>query len=141
LLETKPWLGFLGFVEDLLGMVAVVGPVRGAVVVVGLGENEDVVTTTERIFEDGGGTEVDIGIMTGGLIGGRTIKVPDAELADVCNLLADGLIISRYGIRVSAEQLLEVGIRTVVLQRRPPSPSIQTSGGPVGESGRVGKRG
>lgn len=96
LFETKPWLVFLGFIKDLLGMMAMVGAVWSAVVVVGLCENKDVVAATERVFEDGGGTEVDIGIMTGGLICGRTIEVPNAELADVGNLLANGLI-SRYG--------------------------------------------
>lgn len=96
LFETKPWLVFLGFIKDLLGMMAMVGAVWSAVVVVGLCENKDVVAATERVFEDGGGTEVDIGIVTGGLICGRTIEVPNAELADVGNLLANGLI-SRYG--------------------------------------------
>jgi hypothetical protein len=129
LLETEPGLGFLSFVKDLLSVVAVVSSVGSAVIVVGLSENKDVVSTAEGVFEDGGGTEVDVGIMAGSLIGRRTIKVPDTELADVGNLLADGLMISGYGIRVSGKQLLAASMRTVVLQRRPPSPSIQTSGG------------
>ena len=72
-------------------MVTVVGPVGGAVVVIALGEDEDVVATAEGILEDGGGTEVDVGIVAGGLVGGGTVKVPDAEGADVGNLLGDGL--------------------------------------------------
>ena len=91
LLETEPGDRVLGLLHDLGGMVAVVGPVGGAVVVVGLGKDEDVVTSAEGILEDGRGTEVDIGVMAGSLVGGRTIKVPDAELADVRHLLADGL--------------------------------------------------
>lgn len=37
-----------------------VGLVRGAIVVVALGEDKDVVTATEGILEDGSGAEVDI---------------------------------------------------------------------------------
>lgn len=85
----------LGLVEDLLGVMTVIGSVGGAVVVVGFGEDEDVVTATERILEDGSGTEVDIRVMAWGLIGRRTIEVPDAELADVGHLLADGLYFRR----------------------------------------------
>lgn len=68
-----------------------VGPVRGAVAVVGLCENQDVVAATEGVLEDGGGTEVDIRVVSRGLIGGRTIEVPDAKLANVCDLLAHSL--------------------------------------------------
>ena len=63
LLETEPGLVFLDGVHYLLGVVAVVSPVGGTVVVVGLGEDEDVVTTTEGIPEDGGWAKVDIGIV------------------------------------------------------------------------------
>ena len=60
LLETKPGHVVFGEVHGLLGVVAVVGAVRGAIVVVSLGEDEDVVAATEGIFEDGGGAEVDV---------------------------------------------------------------------------------
>lgn len=66
--ETKPRLFILGLVHDLLGMVTVIGTIRGAVVVVGLSENENVVTTSERILENGGRSEVYIGIVAGGLV-------------------------------------------------------------------------
>lgn len=72
-------------------MVAVVGPVGGAVVVVGLGEDQDVGSTAEGVLEDGGGPEVDVRVVTGSLVGGGTVKVPDAELADVGDGLAEGL--------------------------------------------------
>lgn len=48
--------------------MAEVGPVGGTVVVVGLCEDENVVTTTEGVLEDGGWTEVDIGVMTRSLV-------------------------------------------------------------------------
>lgn len=91
LFKTEPRLGILGFVENLLGVMAVISPVGSAIVVVGFGKNKDVVTTTERVLENSGRTEIDIRITTRGLIGGRTIKVPYTELADVSHLLADGL--------------------------------------------------
>jgi len=58
LLETEPRLMLFGLVHDLLGMVAVVGPVGGAVVVIAFSENEDVVAASERILEDGSRAEV-----------------------------------------------------------------------------------
>lgn len=60
LLKTKPWDGILCQIHDLLGVVTEVGPVGGAIVVVGFCQDEDVVTATERVFEDGSGTQVDI---------------------------------------------------------------------------------
>lgn len=92
LLDTEPGLDVLGLVHDLLGMVAVVGAVRGAVVVVALGENEDVLTATERILEDGSGTEVDVRVAPGGLVGRGTVKVPDTEVVDAGDLLGHGLL-------------------------------------------------
>ena len=57
-------------VHNFGSMVAIVGPIWGSVVVVCLCENKDVVSTTERILEDGSGAEVHIGIVAGGLVGG-----------------------------------------------------------------------
>lgn len=70
-------------------------PVGSTVVVVGLCKDKDVVTATEGVLEDRRGTEVDIGVAAGSLIGGGAIKVPDAELTDVGNLFGDGL----WGVR------------------------------------------
>lgn len=70
LLDTEPRLLILHLIHNLLGMVTVVGSVGGAVVVVGLGKNEDVVAATERVLEDGGWAEVDVGVIAWGLIGG-----------------------------------------------------------------------
>lgn len=64
-------------------MITIVGLVRGTVVVVALCKDENVVAASEGVFEDGSGTQIDIGVVTGGLIGGGTIEVPDTELADI----------------------------------------------------------
>lgn len=53
LLKTEPGLLSLGSVHHLLGVSTVVGLVRGAIVVVTLAEDEDVVATTEGVLEDG----------------------------------------------------------------------------------------
>ena len=68
LLETEPGSLVLGELHDLRGMVTVVGPVGRAIVVVALGEDEDVVAATEGVLEDGSRTKVDIGVTTGGLV-------------------------------------------------------------------------
>jgi len=91
LFKTKPRLLVFSFVHDLLGMMTEVRPVGSAVAVVGLCEDKDVVTAAEGIFEDGCRTKVDIGVIPRGLVGGRTIKVPNAQLANICDLLADSL--------------------------------------------------
>ncbi len=97
--------------------------VGGSIVVVSLGKNENIVTATEGILEDGSRTEVDIGVMTRCLVGGRAVKVPDTEGANISDLLAHGLYNNdERDIRVSGGATL-----TVVFERRPPSPSIQTS--------------
>lgn len=71
--------------------MAVVGLVRGAVVVVGLGHDQDVVTTTEGVLENGSGAEVDIGVVAGGLVRRRAIEVPLTEVGNAGDLLADSL--------------------------------------------------
>lgn len=91
LFKTEPGDLILGLLHDLGGMVTEVGPVGGAVVVVRFGKNKNVVTATEGILEDGGGTEVNIRVMTRSLVCGRAVKVPDAKLTNVGHLLADGL--------------------------------------------------
>ena len=91
LLEAEPWLVFLDGIHHLLCVVTVVSPVRSTIVVVGLSEDEDVVATAEGISEDGSWAKVDIGIVARCLVRGRPIEVPDAEAADVLDLLSDGL--------------------------------------------------
>ena len=72
-------------------MMAVVGLVGGTVVVVALGEDDDVVTTTEGVLEDGSWPQVDIGVATRSLIGRRTIEVPDSQLTDVGDFSVNSL--------------------------------------------------
>ena len=71
--------------------MAVVGLVRSTVVVVTLGEDEDVVTTTEGVLEDGSGPQVDVGVATRSLIGGRAVEIPDSQLANVGHFFINGL--------------------------------------------------
>ena len=140
LLDTEPRLEVLSLLHDLLRVVTIVRPVRGAIVVVALREDEDVVTATERVFEDGSGTEIDVRIVTRSLVGGRTIEIPYPKLLNACNLLGYSLIGVRQSVfRRSAafsgdrhRDALRKSVRrfralTVVLERNPPSPSIQTS--------------
>lgn len=89
--KTEPGLVFLGKIHDLGGMVTVVGLVGSAIVVVALGKDEDVVTATEGVLEDGSRPQVDVGVTTRGLVGGRTIEIPDSQLANVGDFVVDGL--------------------------------------------------
>ena len=91
LLKAEPRFVVLGEVHDLGGMVTVVGLVGCAVVVVTLGEDENVVTFTEGVLEDGSGPQVDVGVATGGLVGGRTVEIPDTELTNIGDFLVNGL--------------------------------------------------
>jgi hypothetical protein len=68
-----------------------VGLVGCPVVIVAGREDEDVVTTAEGVLEDTGGPEVDIRVVARGLVRRRAVEVPDAEGADVLDLLGDGL--------------------------------------------------
>lgn len=122
MLKTEPRFGVLCKFHDLGSVVAVVCPVRSTVVVVGFCEDDDVVTTTEGVLENCSRTEVDIRVVARCLIGGRAVKVPDAELTDVGDLFGEGL---RWNVR--KEKVQERTEQTVVLERRPASPSIQTS--------------
>jgi hypothetical protein len=80
LLQTEPEL-FLGVcLHQAVAVVTVVELVGAAIGVPGFAENEDVVTLTEGVGVDSNGAEVDIGVVTRGLAGGGTIKVPFREL-------------------------------------------------------------
>ena len=91
LFETKPRNVFFSEFHGLLSMVAEVGPVGRAVAVVGRGEDEDVVSAAEGIFEDGGGPKVDVGIVARRLVRRRAVEVPDAQVTQVFDLLRHGL--------------------------------------------------
>ena len=70
LLDTEPRLlgGSLG--HDLLGSVPVVALVGGAVVVVALGKNNDVVAKTEGVRVEGSRAEVNVRVVAGSLVCG-----------------------------------------------------------------------
>ena len=62
------------------------------IIVVGLSHHKDVVTTSEGVLEDGSRAEVDIRVVTLSLVGRGSVEVPLAELANVGDLLANGLL-------------------------------------------------
>ena len=103
LLKTEPGFLILGELHDLGGVVTVVGLVGSAVVVVALGKDEDVFATTERILEDGGGPQVNVGVATRSLAGGRAVKVPNTQLTDIGDFLVNGLYADSQTIRQGAQ--------------------------------------
>lgn len=62
------------------------------IIVVGLSHHKNVVATSEGILEDGSCAEVDIRVVALGLVGRGPVEVPLAELANVGDLLANGLV-------------------------------------------------
>lgn len=71
--------------------MTVVRLVGSAVAVVGRRENENVVTTTERILVECNRTQKNVRVVARGLVGGGTVKVPVGELAQVGDLVRDRL--------------------------------------------------
>lgn len=91
LFQTKPEF-FLGVdLHQTVGLMTEVELVGCSIRIPGLAENEDVIATAERISEDSNRAEVDIGVVTGSLAGGRTVKVPFRELIDGFNGLGESL--------------------------------------------------
>ena len=91
LFQTEPEL-FLGVdLHQAVGLMTVVELVGGSIRIPGLAENETVIAKAERVREDSNRAEVDIGVVTGGLAGGRTVKVPFRELIDGFNRLGESL--------------------------------------------------
>lgn len=78
LFKTEPGLQILGELHNLIGVVAVIGLVGSTIVVIALGEDKDVVTTTEGVFEDGSGPQVDIRVATRSLVSGGSVEIPDS---------------------------------------------------------------
>ena len=92
----------------------VVGLVRRAVVVVALGDDEDVVAAAERVAEHGARAQEDVRVVALSLVLLRAVKVPLLQVLDRIVRAVERL--RRQRARGNEE-------RTVVLQRRPPSPS------------------
>lgn len=123
LLKTEPRLVILGKFHDFSGMVTVVGLVWSAVVVVALSEDENIFATPERVLKDGNWPQVNVGVIARSLAGGRTIEIPDSQLADIGDCFINSL--RRWSEDISAGSGSES--LTVVLERTPPSQSTQTS--------------
>lgn len=66
LFDTEPRILVLGKVHGFLGVMTVVGLVRGTVAVVALSDNKDVVALAERIPEESGWAEVDVAVVARG---------------------------------------------------------------------------
>lgn len=91
LLQTEPELLLGVGLHQAGSLVAVVELVGAAIGIPGLAEDEDVVTLAEGVGEDRAGTEVDIGVVTGGLTGRGTVEVPLGELINALDGLGEGL--------------------------------------------------
>ena len=91
LFKTEPGLVLLGQLHNFSGMVTMIGLVWSAVVVVALSEDENIITTTEGVLEDGDWPQVDVGVTAWSLVGGRTIEIPNSQLPDVGNYFVNGL--------------------------------------------------
>lgn len=91
LLKTEPGDFLLVCLHELVALMAVVVLVGGTIGIPALAKDEDVVSTTERIGEDGDRAEVDIGVLARGLAGGGTVEVPLGELLNGGGNLAQGL--------------------------------------------------
>ena len=92
LLETEPGLVLGVGLHHLIGLIAVVELVGGAVGVPALGQDDDVGGAAERVGEDSDGAQVDVGVVTGGLLGGGAIEVPGGEIGGLVVLLVQGLL-------------------------------------------------
>jgi hypothetical protein len=91
LLKAEPGFVLLCQLHGLGRIMTEVCPIGSAVAIVGGGEDDNVVTTAERILVDCDWTKKNIRVMTGGLVGGRAIEIPVGELAQVGDLSSDGL--------------------------------------------------
>ena len=79
LLNTEPGLLVLGLLHDLVAELAVVGLSGLLVVLVGLAEDNLVVSQPEGIFVQGNRVKVDIRVGALSLSSGGSIEVPDGK--------------------------------------------------------------
>jgi hypothetical protein len=91
LLQTEPEALVGVGLHQTVGFVAVVVLVGASIGIPGLAEDEDVVTLAEGVGVESNGAKVDIGVVTGGLVGGGTIEVPLGELIDTRDGLEQSL--------------------------------------------------
>lgn len=91
LFKTEPEL-LLGIgLHQAGGVMTEVELVGGAIRIPGLTEDEDVLTETEGIREDGSGAEIDVGVVAGGLASGGAVEVPFGEFIGGFDRLGEGL--------------------------------------------------
>lgn len=90
LFQTEPDLLVSVGLHQLDGLVAVVELVGGTIVVPALSQDNDVVTLTEGVRIEGNGSEIDIGVVAGGLTGGRSIKVPLRKIINGLRSFGEG---------------------------------------------------
>jgi hypothetical protein len=91
LLETEPGLVLAISLHDLGALVAEVVLVGGAIGHPALSQDDDVGLAAERIGEDGTRAQVDVGVVTRGLVRGGTVEVPDGKVCGLPVLLVKGL--------------------------------------------------
>lgn len=91
LLQTEPELLLRVGLHQTSGFMAEVELVGSAIGIPGLAEDEDVVAEAEGVREDGGGAEVDIGVVAAGLAGGGAVEVPFGKFINGLDRLSEGL--------------------------------------------------
>lgn len=91
LLEAEPRIVLLCQLHGLGRIMTEVCLIGSAVTIVGGSKNENIVATAERIPVVRDWTKENVRVMAGGLVCGRTIKVPVGELVYVGDLVSDRL--------------------------------------------------
>ena len=91
LLQPKPEMMLLVGIHQPRGLVSVVELVGASIRVPSLAHDKNVGFKANRIGENGNWSNVDIGVVSGGLSGGRTIKVPFRKLIDAFDGFFEGL--------------------------------------------------
>lgn len=91
LLKTEPEALVGVGLHQTVGFVAVVELVGASIGIPGLAEDKDVVTLAEGVGVVCDGAKVDIGVVTGGLVGGGTVEVPFGKLVNTCDGLEKSL--------------------------------------------------
>lgn len=80
LLQTEPWLMGLVGLHEFGSLMTVVELVWGSIGIPALSQDQDIWGTTEWIWEDCNGAEVNIRVVTGGLTSWATVEVPFWEI-------------------------------------------------------------
>lgn len=118
-----------------MSVVVLVGSTIG---VPALGENDDVGGATEGIGEDGARAEVDVGVVAGGLVGGRAIKVPDGEVLGLVLLLRESLESHCQSGRSERSDARDASLALLRPVRAPPALPRRWLGGPPSTPHLVG---